>query len=103
MQCCISEILLGAFKLLDMGVVLSGYKGSMQNAQYNISWYETLNALTRHLPCFSQGKYIRRLKAIRATLESSPFFASHEVSFELLKTAVCRNVLQTVSYCYRCN
>ena len=28
-----------------------------------------------------QRKYLRRLKAIRATLESSPFFRSHEVCF----------------------
>ena len=31
---------------------------------------------------FVQKKYLRRLKAIRATLESSPFFHTHEVSGE---------------------
>ena len=31
---------------------------------------------------FVQKKYLRRLKAIRATLESSPFFRTHEASGE---------------------
>lgn len=40
---------------------------------------------------FVQKKYLRRLKAIRATLESSPFFRTHEVSGENNNCVIIKN------------
>ena len=44
----------------------------------------------------SQRKYLRRLKAIRATLESSPFFRSHEVCKNFFSFVLFQDIISII-------